>query len=214
MPHHTIESDKMKELDYWSIRRYRAETPIDPFSYPITSDRDGWIASRLAKCDSVLEIGSGERTFLPDLKRVGFHGAFRTMDVGSSLCDFHSLTEIREHFAGVVMREVIEHLARETFYEYLDEIHSRLLQNGGLLAITTPNPWSPQSVWARDFTHVSPWPPHDLYSLLRYFGFSRVEIVRIIWPSRALWLKRLYWAIHSKFYDLDYAGAYIALAIL
>jgi hypothetical protein len=129
-------------------------------------------------------------------------------------CDFHSLAEIHEEYEAVLLRDVVEHLPREVFYEYLSEIVSRLLTPKGSLIITTPNPWSPQSFWGRDFTHISPWPPHDLYSALRDFGFSKVEIVRIVWPSRALWLKRIYWAIHSRFYDLDFAGAYIAMASL
>ena len=210
----SVERQATNSPDYWAIRRYRLEISTDPFSYPLTNDRDGWIASRVASCGRVLEIGAGERPFLPDLVRAGFGGTFRTMDVGNVACDFQSLAEIEEEYHAVLMREVVEHLPREVFYQYVNEIVSRLLKPGGALIITTPNPWSPQSVWARDFTHISPWPPHDLYAILRYFGFSKVEIVRVIWPSRALWLKRLYWAMHSKFYDLDFAGAYLALATL
>ena len=51
----------------------------------------------------------------------------------------------------------------------------------------------------------------DMYSVLRYYGFQPVEIYRIIWPSRVQWLKKAYWAVHSRFYMLDYAGAYVAL---
>jgi hypothetical protein len=68
--------------DYWAIRRYRLEASIDPFSYPLMKNRDGWIALRLAGCDRVLESGAGERLFLPHLTRASFCGAFETMDVG------------------------------------------------------------------------------------------------------------------------------------
>ncbi len=199
--------------DYFAVRRFRAETPILPFSHPLTADRDGWIAQRLQSAASVLEIGVGDRPFSTDLERCGFKGVFRTMDVANVPCDYRSLGDIREQFDGVVMREVVEHLPRELFYEYVDRIRSKLLTPHGILAITTPNTWAPQW-YLCDFTHISPWPPADLYSILRYYGFSKVEIVRVIWPSKLLFLKRLYWSIHSHFYDVDFAGSYIALATL
>ena len=77
--------------------------------------------------------------------------------------------------------------------------------------LTTPNPWSPGWVYA-DYTHISPWPPADVYSVLRCYDFQSIEIYRVIWPSRFLWLKRLYWSMHSRLYDIDFAGSYIAFA--
>ncbi len=198
------------EPDYFAIRRFRAEVPLRPFWFPTTTDRDGWIASRVKHASSILEVGAGERPFVLHLP--GFAGTFRTMDVSPLVSvDYRSLDGIEERFDAVVMREVIEHLPRPLFYDYLDRITGALLKPDGVLAITTPNPWCPP--WfLGDYTHVSHWPPADLYGLLRYYGFGKVEIARIIWPSRLLFLKRLYWAMHSRFYDLDFAGSYIAFA--
>jgi SAM-dependent methyltransferase len=205
------EQHKGREPDYFSVRTFRNETSISPFKYPLTSDRDGWLGARLGSARQVLEIGAGDRPFLPELQKFGFSGAFRTIDVGSVSSDFRSLSEIHEQFDTVIMREVVEHLPRDLFYAYLERLRSGLLVPGGRFALTTPNTWAPHWVLA-DYTHISPWPPHDMYAILRYFGFAKVEIVRVVWPSRLLLIKRLYWKIHSRFYDMDYAGSYIALA--
>jgi SAM-dependent methyltransferase len=202
----------MREPRYWEVRRFRAEVTQKFLEYPLTTDRDGLICSRILPVHrDVLEIGAGERPFVEELKVRGFEGTFKTMDPDPRLpVDYHSIDEVRGAFDAVVMREVIEHVPREQCFVYLERIFE-LLRPGGMFAITTPNPWSPG--WAlADYTHVAPWPPADLYAVLRCQGFFPVEIHRVIWPSRFLWLKRLYWSVHSRLYDIDYAGSYVALA--
>ena len=200
------------EPDYFQMLRFRLEVPEKFLGYPLLADRDGWIARKVLSASTrVLEIGAGERTFEPELRSRGFTGSFKTMDVDRSRSfDYYSLDEIAETFDAVIMREVVEHLPRPVLYGYLRKI-SGMLTPGGLLIITTPNPWAGGWFFA-DYTHVSPWPPADLYGILRWHGFGPIEIHRIIWPSRFLWLKRLYWAVHSRLYDIDFAGSYLAAA--
>jgi SAM-dependent methyltransferase len=207
-----VTGEAVSEPDYFEVRRFRSEVAQKYLAYPLTKDRDGLLCERLIpRHRRILEIGAGDRPFYAELAARGFKGVFRTMDVDRKLSfDYYSVDAIDETFDAVIMREVIEHLPRQQFYVYLERIYS-LLTEGGLLALTTPNPWSPGWIMA-DYTHISPWPPADLYGVLRCYGFQSVEIVRVIWPSRFLWLKRLYWAIHSRLYDLDFAGSYIALA--
>ena len=203
----------MKEPDYLEVRRLRSEVPKKFLGYPLVSDRDGLIARRLvARASKVLEVGAGDRPFEPELRARGFVGTFKTMDVNRGRkFDYYSVEEIDECFDAIIMREVIEHCPRSLFYAYLDKFLS-ILTPGGLLAMTTPNPWAVVWFIAADYTHVSPWPPADLYGVLRWFGFQPVEIYRVIWPSKFQFLKRMYWAVHSRFYDIDFAGSYIAIA--
>jgi SAM-dependent methyltransferase len=199
------------EPNYLEIKRLREEVPEKFSGFPIVSDRDGWIAERLLTRGKILEIGAGDRPFEPELRTRGFTGRFKTMDVNHSRrFDYYSVEEINEPFDAIIMREVIEHCPRPLFYSYLERFLS-ILTPGGLLVITTPNPWAVAWVFS-DYTHISPWPPADLYGVLRWFGFQPVEICRVIWPSKFLFVKRIYWAIHSRFYDIDFAGSYIAIA--
>ncbi len=201
-----------EEPDYFAIRRFQKEVPQKFLEYPLVSDRDDFICKRLLPHSMrVLEIGAGDRPFENELRSRGFMGMCKTMDVHNDHnFDYHSIGEIDESFDAIIMREVIEHIPRPVFYTYLKKIFA-ILNPGGLLVITTPNPWAVSWVFA-DYTHISPWPPADLYGVLRWYGFKPVEIHRIIWPSRFLYLKRFYWAIHSRFYDIDFAGSYIAMA--
>ena len=201
------------EPDYFAVRAFRKEVPEKFLGYPLVTDRDGWICRKLLPaCERILEIGAGDRPFESELRARGFTGVFKTMDVDHSRrFDYYSLDEVDGPFDGVLMREVIEHLPRPVFYAYLARI-AALLRKGGVLIVTTPNPWAVTWLFA-DYTHVSPWPPADLYGVLRWYGFSAIEIRRIVWPSRFLWIKRAYWAVHSRFYDLDFAGSYLVAAI-
>lgn len=202
----------MTEPNYFQIRRFRKEVTQRFLEYPLTSDRDGSICARLVPaCRKILEIGAGDRSFVQELRQRGFEGEFKTMDVDPGIaCDYYSVEEIGEVFDAVIMREVVEHVPRMQLYAYLDKIFT-ILRPGGWLIISTPNPWASNWVFA-DYTHISPWPPADLYSVLRWQQFRPVEIQRVIWPSRYLWLKRLYWALHSRCYDIDFAGSYLAFA--
>lgn len=202
----------MREPDYFAVRTFRKEVPQKFRDFPLVSDRDGWIARKIVThAGRVLEVGAGDRPFLPELLARGFRGEFKTMDVNPGReFDYYSMDEITETFDAILLREVVEHCPRPVFYGYLEKF-SQILAPGGLLIMTTPNPWAVSWVFA-DYTHVSPWPPADLYGVLRCYGFQPVEILRVIWPSKFLLLKRMYWAIHSRFYDVDFAGSYIAVA--
>jgi SAM-dependent methyltransferase len=195
----------MPKFEYGTVVSRRRKYPVDFSSYPLTTDRDGRMADPLLKCESVLEVGAGERKFLPD-----FSGAYFTMDVDrSTKQDFYSIDEIKGSFDGIVMREVVEHIPRETFYSYLEKFYA-CLNPGGVLVLSTPNPMSVQ-FWT-DYTHISPWPIHDMCSILESYGFENISIYRVIWPSKFLWLKRVYWNFHSRMYLADYAGAYVAIS--
>lgn len=202
----------MEHPNYFDVRRFRKEAPGRFIGYPITTDRVGTICSRLLpQCQRVLDVGAGRWPFLPELKARGFAGIFKTMDIDVSLpFDFYSMEEIAENFDAILLRDVIEHLPRPQFYSYLEKIHT-LLNPKGLLVITTPNTWAPSWVFS-DYTHISPWAPADLYAVLSCYGFRPVEITRAVWPSKFLALKRLYWSIHSRFYDIDFADTCIAIA--
>jgi SAM-dependent methyltransferase len=191
---------------YFEVRRYRTEVPDYFRGFPVVCDRDKLIAAQLKGRNRILEVGAGDRPFLTN-----FSGAYKTMDVDpTQKHDFYSVEEIQEPFDAVLMREVVEHISHGVFFSYLAKF-AQILNPGGVLILSTPNPWAGGAVFAYDYTHISPWNMRDMYCVLRCYGFQPVEISRIIWPSRFQWLKKAYWAIHSRLYQLDYAGGYVAI---
>ena len=54
--------------------------------------------------------------------------------------------------------------------------------------IGTPNPSHAHHVWSSDFSHIRPWPAHDLWAACRALGFSDVDVFRQAFnnPRRAL----------------------------
>jgi hypothetical protein len=157
--------------NYFAVRESRAKTGVHFRSFPVTADRDGLMCRQVPFDARVLEIGAGDRPFLPELQQRGFAGSFRTMDVDrKQRHDFYSISEVSGAYDAVIMREVAEHLERPLFYEYLERI-SESLSPGGVLALSTPNPWCPGWMWA-DCTHVPPCPPADMLAILGQFGFD------------------------------------------
>ena len=194
-------------VSYADVCRYRAEAPEGFLGFPAVCGRDQLMASYLTAASRILEIGAGERPFRNVLEQ--FNGIYKTMDVDpDQQQDYHSIDDIVEIFDAIIMREVVEHLPRDLCFQYFRKIH-RLLSPGGVLVLSTPNPFSPW-MWC-DYTHISHWPPRDMHGILRAHGFEKVEIFRIIWPSRWLWLKKIYWYGHSRFFKIDYAGSYVAV---
>jgi SAM-dependent methyltransferase len=191
---------------YFQVRKYRGEAPDHFTGFPVVCGRDELMAAQLKGRNRILEVGAGDRPFLTN-----FPGTYKTMDVDpSQKHDFYSVEEINERFDAVLMREVVEHISHDVFFRYLAKF-AQILIPGGVLVLSTPNPWAGGTVFAYDYTHISPWNMRDMYSVLRCYGFQPVEIYRIIWPSRLQWLKKAYWALHSRFYHLDYAGGYVAI---
>jgi len=194
--------------NYFDVRRFRAEVPLHFSGYPAIVGRDEYIRERLRNCQAVLEIGAGDRPFFGN----GAPSTYRTMDIDHCLkLDFYSIEEVTGTYDAVLMREVVEHLPREMFYDYLRKIYS-VLAPGGTLFLTTPNTWCPSWMLA-DYTHISHWPMHDMYAVLKCSGFEPVQIKRILWPSKWLFAKKACWYFISKLYPFDYAGSYLAIAM-
>lgn len=96
--------------------------------------------------------------------------------------------------------QVVEHVDPVALKKWLTEIH-RVLKDGGLLFLETPNPHAIDAFKAfwLDVTHVRPYYPEALLHLVQAAGFSSAEI----------WVDGIQTSVHDR---LEYAGSYTLIA--
>jgi len=142
----------------------------------------------------VIDLGSGRGEWLQLLAEAGVKA--RGVDTNRVFLDVsralgldvvesdavEALHKMAEHSVGVVTAmHLAEHLAFEQLVELIDEAH-RVLRDGGLLILETPNPENLQvaSHWFYlDPTHRNPLPPEALRWLVEARGFRNVTIERL-----------------------------------
>lgn len=209
----------MTNIDWNRLSAYRNELPRNPIKLPLVfSTLFSEILKLIPRNAKVLDIGANDRMLLTRLQDTGFTGTYRSMDVSiEGMHDYRSIGEIDERFDVVVMKEVIEHLALEVFFDYIRRIRD-ILTPGGPLILTTPNVFAVVHWESWDITHIQHYPYHDLYSLLRLQGYE-VDLKRIAEPlylNHRLplnLLKHLYKLLHVHcFANTDFAGSLFAVA--
>jgi SAM-dependent methyltransferase len=217
----------MPTIPFSDLARFRAECPR---LKTITAQhnligRHGAMAPALrhrldilARSESytVLDIGAYDRAFGKALEAIGHRCAYYSLDLDTSLPhDFHRLEDVNTTFDVVAMFELIEHVPYSQADELLHKAYG-LLNPGGCLLISTPNPAQPARYFS-DVSHVQHWPSHDLYAELRHVGFSRdaIEMYGVIYTSRQfLWrvvggVRNIAW----RLLGLDRRGGLLAIAV-
>lgn len=169
----------------------------------------------------LLDVGAGDRGLEQVLRSSGFDGVYRSADTNELRHDYDDFLSVQESFDCIVMFEVIEHLPLETGIRFIEKSHE-LLQAGGLLVLSTPNPDHPCQFWRSDVTHVRPWPASSLWAILRQTGFNGpVSIYRQHMPgvSGTMWRQLVRRAFLlpaqvalSRILDIDYAQNIVVYA--
>ncbi|AFM26290.1 hypothetical protein Desti_3644 [Desulfomonile tiedjei DSM 6799] len=118
----------------------------------------------------VLDIGAGaHKPFRQVIVASG--AAYFCMDTDpAGDFDYHSFADVPEgiSFDFMMANQVLEHMTVDTAFRTMKAAYERI-RPGGKVMVTVPNAAHP--VRQRDCTHITPWPPNDLYSLLRSAGF-------------------------------------------
>lgn len=107
------------------------------------------------------------------------------------------------HYALIVMRDVLEHFTREDVMSLLALVHAALAP-GGRVIIQTPNGESPFFGRIRygDFTHELAFAPSSVQQVLRATGFVDVEIRACPPTPRGprSWPRMLSWFVVERLY--------------
>ncbi|MEW6447591.1 MAG: glycosyltransferase [Bacillota bacterium] len=137
-------------------------------------------------CDRVLDIGCGEGLFLEMLRGIGVEGEGIDLDpavvkkaqakglrvqVASAL---EYLKQNQQVYDGIMLGHIIEHFSGPDAVKLLYYC-ARSLRDGGVIAIQTPNFLKPEvpvhNFWL-DITHVRPYPPALLETILKELQFE------------------------------------------
>lgn len=123
----------------------------------------------------VLDIGAYDRVLERSLAKCRLKSIYHSIDIDSSgKHDFHDIKEVTENYNAICMFELIEHLTFEEGCKLLYQVYN-LLEPGGEVYISTPNPFHPTRYFS-DVTHKQHWPASDLFAILRNLGFERNKI--------------------------------------
>lgn len=176
------------------------------------------IFNKFKECPKILDIGAGDNSLKKKFIKHGYKGVYETFDISREFeHNYYNLDEITGNYDGIIMLEVIEHMELLSFLNILDNKIEKILNPCGVLAVSTPNPASINSMWASDLTHIQQYPLQDLLAILFARGYEceafRVllltrENISIIEKAR-LFLKKV---ITSKILEVDYAQGLLIIA--
>jgi SAM-dependent methyltransferase len=142
-------------------------------------------------CTNVLDVGCGRGEFLETMREIGVRA--RGIDLGeesvaycrdkgfeAEVADLSAYLEAQPEgeFDGIMISQVVEHLAPERLPSLVKLCGSRLRRNG-VLAIETPNPEC-LAIFATHFyldpTHTRPVPPQLLRFYMEEAGLAQIEV--------------------------------------
>jgi SAM-dependent methyltransferase len=166
----------------------------------------------LADAERVLDVGAGDRYWKQVLERLRIGARYESADVERRYAHEHAdFLAVEERFDAILMLELLEHLPLELGMRFIEHA-AKLLTPGGTLVIGTPNPRHAHQVWSADFTHIRPWPAHDVWGVCQVLGFGQVDVYRQMFSTR----RRDRWfpvqRALSTLLDLDPAQGLLAFA--
>lgn len=179
----------MFEDRYWEVYAHRSSHVRSPpelasgsWSAAAGAPSGPWarhIGTALHGARRLLDVGAGDRRWAELLPRLGVQARYLSCDPDRRHDHDHDdFLAVAEPFDAILMLDLLEHLPAQQGIAFVDHA-AELLPPGGALVISTPNPAHPTSFQASDFTHIRPWPAHDLFGLCRSAGFSDVRVHRI-----------------------------------
>jgi SAM-dependent methyltransferase len=172
------------------------------------------VFERVRGAGRLLDFGAGDLRLKRKFVAAGFTGRYESLDVSDEFPhEYSDVGQVRGVFGAILCLEVIEHMplaAFDTLIGRLDE----LLEPGGVLVISTPNPLCVVPMWARDSGHIQQYPLHDLIAVLLARGLS-VDAFRVRFvparPSVSQRLRLLSQRVLCYLLAVDYADGLLVI---
>ncbi len=156
-------------------------------------------------------------TYSPNPNLMGINFDYKSLDISKNeKHDFNDINSVNENFDIIFMLELIEHLPLELSLKYFSKSF-KILNENGILIISTPNIDHINQLWKQDVTHIHQYPAKDIYSILRMIGFSdEIQVFRISLRQPKLNLKKILLEkariIINKILGTDYAHDILIIA--
>ncbi|MDN5345657.1 MAG: hypothetical protein PWQ73_154 [Petrotoga sp.] len=212
---------------YWELIKFRNEFNLpkivlnawDDFSYIQESDTFKILKSHIIKYKNpkILDIGAGDKKLKEIINLMKENFIYKSLDISKNVYhDFNDINSVTENFDIIFMLELIEHLPLELSLKYFSKSFEILNENG-VLIISTPNIDHINQLWKQDITHIHQYPAKDIYSILRMIGFSNnIQTFRINLTQPKLNLKKIVLErlriIINKILGTDYAHGILIIA--
>ena len=130
------------------------------------------IFERVRAAARLLDFGAGDLRLKRKFTEAGFPGRYETLDISEEFPhEYTDLGQVRGPFGAILCLEVIEHLPLTAFESVIGRL-CELLEPGGVLVLSTPNPLCIVPMWSRDSGHIQQYPLHDLIADLLARGLS------------------------------------------
>lgn len=117
------------------------------------------VFDRVCTAARLLDFGAGDLRLERKFSEAGFAGRYETLDVSEEFPhDYTDLGQVSGPFGAILCLEVIEHLPLAAFDGVVGRL-CELLEPGGVLVISTPNPLCVVPMWAAARPHRRPARP-------------------------------------------------------
>jgi SAM-dependent methyltransferase len=124
------------------------------------------VFERVRAARRLLDFGGGDLRLKRKFLEAGFTGRYESLDLSEEFPhEYTDLAQVTGPFDAILCLEVLEHLPLAAFDGVVGRL-CELLEPGGVLVISTPNPLCVVPMWARDAGHIQQYPLADLIAAL------------------------------------------------
>jgi 2-polyprenyl-3-methyl-5-hydroxy-6-metoxy-1,4-benzoquinol methylase len=199
--------------EQYKFRREAADRFGRIFSLPIVKRARDVLLDCVRDRARVLEVGAGDRRMCRLFAHDRADVEYRSLDIDP--CgehDYRAFTEIECRFDCVFAFEVIEHIAFDELFAWLQCV-VQVLVPGGRLIVSTPNTYYPPA-YLRDASHRTPLCYDELAALVSRAGLDVSRIVRVYNdPLHRMFLRRFAFGWLFRLIGIDFARQIVLVAV-